>query len=285
MRCSASRSCCCPTGHWRCGGEPREQLEHIQRRRRAPAGADQRRARPVQPRTGEIRLESAGGRRSAACTTPTVPLVTALAHAHGVRLTRGELAHDGAGRPDAPAPGAAQPADQRHQVQPRRRPACTCEAHACRRAGACCSVRDSGRGMSASSSRTCSSRSTAWASSARASKAPASAWRSSRRWSSAWAARVARAAACRPTAACSRCGCRARPLPPRTAGAAARRRADRRHPAPAACAPGALLYIEDNPVNALIVRELIAQRGDLTLDDADDGAQRRRTGARRCSPT
>jgi PAS domain S-box-containing protein len=33
-----------------------------------------------------------------------------------------------------------------------------------------------------------------------------------------------------------------------------------------------LLYIEDNPVNALIVRELINQRGNLTLDEADDGA-------------
>jgi PAS domain S-box-containing protein len=32
-----------------------------------------------------------------------------------------------------------------------------------------------------------------------------------------------------------------------------------------------LLYIEDNPVNALIVRELINQRGNLTLDEADDG--------------
>jgi PAS domain S-box-containing protein len=35
---------------------------------------------------------------------------------------------------------------------------------------------------------------------------------------------------------------------------------------------GRLLYIEDNPVNALIVRELVAQRGDLTLEEADDGA-------------
>jgi PAS domain S-box-containing protein len=35
---------------------------------------------------------------------------------------------------------------------------------------------------------------------------------------------------------------------------------------------GRLLYIEDNPVNALIVRELINQRGNLTLDEADDGA-------------
>jgi signal transduction histidine kinase/CheY-like chemotaxis protein len=35
---------------------------------------------------------------------------------------------------------------------------------------------------------------------------------------------------------------------------------------------GRLLYIEDNPVNALIVRELVAQRGNLTLDEADDGA-------------
>ncbi|HSW22756.1 MAG TPA: ATP-binding protein, partial [Burkholderiaceae bacterium] len=34
---------------------------------------------------------------------------------------------------------------------------------------------------------------------------------------------------------------------------------------------GRLLYIEDNPVNALIVRELVAQRGNLTLDEAGDG--------------
>lgn len=35
---------------------------------------------------------------------------------------------------------------------------------------------------------------------------------------------------------------------------------------------GHLLYIEDNPVNALIVRELVAQRGNLTLEEADNGA-------------
>ncbi|MBE7427699.1 MAG: PAS domain-containing protein [Ideonella sp.] len=35
---------------------------------------------------------------------------------------------------------------------------------------------------------------------------------------------------------------------------------------------GRLLYIEDNPVNALIVRELVAQRGQLVLDEAADGA-------------
>jgi signal transduction histidine kinase/ActR/RegA family two-component response regulator len=35
---------------------------------------------------------------------------------------------------------------------------------------------------------------------------------------------------------------------------------------------GRLLYIEDNPINALIVRELVAQRGNLTLEEADDGA-------------
>ena len=35
---------------------------------------------------------------------------------------------------------------------------------------------------------------------------------------------------------------------------------------------GRLLYIEDNPVNALIVRELVAQRGNLMLEEADDGA-------------
>ncbi|HEX6019974.1 MAG TPA: PAS domain-containing protein, partial [Burkholderiaceae bacterium] len=35
---------------------------------------------------------------------------------------------------------------------------------------------------------------------------------------------------------------------------------------------GRLLYIADNPVNALIVRELVAQRGGLVLDEAGDGA-------------
>ena len=35
---------------------------------------------------------------------------------------------------------------------------------------------------------------------------------------------------------------------------------------------GRLLYIEDNPVNALIVRELVGQRGHLMLDEANDGA-------------
>ena len=34
---------------------------------------------------------------------------------------------------------------------------------------------------------------------------------------------------------------------------------------------GRLLYIEDNPVNALIVREPVAQRGNLTLEEAGDG--------------
>jgi PAS domain S-box-containing protein len=46
---------------------------------------------------------------------------------------------------------------------------------------------------------------------------------------------------------------------------------------------GRLLYIEDNPVNALIVRELIAQRGNLTLDEADDGASGIES-ARECHP-
>jgi CheY-like chemotaxis protein len=35
---------------------------------------------------------------------------------------------------------------------------------------------------------------------------------------------------------------------------------------------GRLLYIEDNPINALIVRELVLQRDNLTLEEADDGA-------------
>ncbi|QPF73572.1 response regulator [Roseateles sp. DAIF2] len=36
---------------------------------------------------------------------------------------------------------------------------------------------------------------------------------------------------------------------------------------------GRLLYIEDNPVNQLVVQELVAQRPQLSLDCADDGAQ------------
>ena len=43
---------------------------------------------------------------------------------------------------------------------------------------------------------------------------------------------------------------------------------------PAAAAPGRrarLLYIEDNPVNALLVQELLARRPDLQLDIAVDG--------------
>jgi hypothetical protein len=39
-----------------------------------------------------------------------------------------------------------------------------------------------------------------------------------------------------------------------------------------ACRPGRLLYIEDNPVNVLLVRELIALRPALTLQVAIDGA-------------
>ncbi|MCW5659800.1 MAG: PAS domain-containing protein [Burkholderiaceae bacterium] len=46
---------------------------------------------------------------------------------------------------------------------------------------------------------------------------------------------------------------------------------------------GRLLYIEDNPVNALIVRELVAQRGNLKLDEADDGASGIQS-ARECQP-
>ena len=33
-----------------------------------------------------------------------------------------------------------------------------------------------------------------------------------------------------------------------------------------------ILYIEDNPINALIIRELVARRSDLELDVAADGA-------------
>jgi signal transduction histidine kinase/CheY-like chemotaxis protein len=50
--------------------------------------------------------------------------------------------------------------------------------------------------------------------------------------------------------------------------------ADAAAPRPTAGEPqrrARLLYIEDNPVNALIVRELLAQRADLQLDTASDG--------------
>ena len=36
---------------------------------------------------------------------------------------------------------------------------------------------------------------------------------------------------------------------------------------------GRLLYIEDNPINQLVVQELVAQRPHLSLQCADDGAQ------------
>jgi hypothetical protein len=42
-------------------------------------------------------------------------------------------------------------------------------------------------------------------------------------------------------------------------------------PAPADSAARRLLYIEDNPVNALIVREIVARRASLTLETAGDG--------------
>jgi CheY-like chemotaxis protein len=61
--------------------------------------------------------------------------------------------------------------------------------------------------------------------------------------------------------------------PGRAASAAAISSAPSQSPAGAAARArsGRLLYIEDNPVNALIVRELVAQRGNLTLEEADDG--------------
>ena len=40
---------------------------------------------------------------------------------------------------------------------------------------------------------------------------------------------------------------------------------------PAALAPARLLYIEDNPVNALLMRELLANRPAVSLDVADCG--------------
>jgi hypothetical protein len=39
-----------------------------------------------------------------------------------------------------------------------------------------------------------------------------------------------------------------------------------------ACRAGRLLYVEDNPVNLLLVRELVALRPTLTLAEATDGA-------------
>ncbi|MFY9513382.1 MAG: response regulator, partial [Rubrivivax sp.] len=42
-------------------------------------------------------------------------------------------------------------------------------------------------------------------------------------------------------------------------------------PGPGYTPRGRLLYIEDNPVNALIISELISRRPDLRLDIAEDG--------------
>ncbi|MCC9597213.1 MULTISPECIES: PAS domain-containing protein [unclassified Rubrivivax] len=67
----------------------------------------------------------------------------------------------------------------------------------------------------------------------------------------------------------------ASPTPPPTPPRAAR-------PLPAAApgsSSGTVLYVEDNPVNALIVSELVARRSDLRLVIADDGA----SGVRRAA--
>jgi PAS domain S-box-containing protein len=57
---------------------------------------------------------------------------------------------------------------------------------------------------------------------------------------------------------------------PAAAGAAAEASADT--PAPAATVPLSVLYVEDNPVNALVVQELVAMRPNVVLWIAADGA-------------
>ena len=46
-----------------------------------------------------------------------------------------------------------------------------------------------------------------------------------------------------------------------------------------------MLYIEDNSVNAMIVHELVARRGDLEVVVAETGLQGLRLADRRCACT
>ena len=112
------------------------KLEPHPRRRRPPALADQRRARPLRPRSGRSHAVAAGRSIWRELVRQSLPLLQSLGAQHGVALEtarrrRGMRAR----RPDAAAPGADQPAVERDQVQPARRQRSWSTTHATRRRG------------------------------------------------------------------------------------------------------------------------------------------------------
>ena len=90
-------------------------------RRSAPAVADQRCARPVQPGRRRDPHQRAA-RAAAGAGGPDAAAGRAAGAATQGQAAQQRAGGRGAGRCHAPAPGAAEPADQCRQVQPRRRP-------------------------------------------------------------------------------------------------------------------------------------------------------------------
>ncbi len=153
-------------------GAARQARPHP-RRRRPPALADQRRARPLEPRIGRAQ---AGARRGRS--RPAGPPVGAAGRVAGGAARRRRRdrrgPRRGPRRRDPAAPGADQPAVERDQVQPARRPGRGARGPG-RRQGGPAGARHRARPDADAAGAACSSRSTASAPRAKASKAPASA--------------------------------------------------------------------------------------------------------------
>ena len=126
-------------------GAARQARAHP-RRRRPPALADQRRARPLGPRGGrDPAVDAAGRPRRSSCASRcrccsrwrrSTASSSRPARAEGIAQRR----------PDAAAPGADQPALERDQVQPAAAAGCVVESHGAN-GEATLSVRDTGRGL------------------------------------------------------------------------------------------------------------------------------------------
>jgi signal transduction histidine kinase len=114
------------------------------------------------------------------CRTMIEPLA---ARAASACCSRSEAEARAAGRPHAPEAGAAEPAVERHQVQPRRRRR-GARLHARHARALRMSVQDTGMGLRPDQVGACSSPSTASARKPAPRKAPASAWWSRAAWSS-----------------------------------------------------------------------------------------------------
>ena len=104
------------------GRRPGRQARAHPRRGRAPAVADQRRARPVAPRGRRAAAAARSRSISPRWCAQSLPLVDPLAAQHGVAISAGAVEGIALRRPDAHAPGPDQPALERDQVQPPGRP-------------------------------------------------------------------------------------------------------------------------------------------------------------------